>query len=150
MSPPLPSVSAQTPTAPRDGARLEAARPKADAQLDKVAQDFEAIFVRKVLGDLQKTTKLSGEKKQPGADLYEGIWLTEVSSSLARSGGFGLARMMKETLARQGKSPEEALSELHGALRHSERESAESQARGAQVSAPGAVPSLHEDFRHGK
>jgi Rod binding domain-containing protein len=132
--------------AARESQKPDAARQKADAQLDKVAQEFEAIFVRKVLGELQKTTKLSGQAKIPGADMYESIWLNEVSNSLAKSGGFGVGRMLKETLARQGKSPEQAIAEMKGALAKNGHEELEAQARNSKVPGAGAVPSLREGF----
>ena len=144
---PLPAGSAAAALeAAGESQKPDGARQKADAQLDKVAQEFEAIFVRKVLGELQKTTKLSGQAKMPGADMYESIWLNEVSSSLAKSGGFGVGRMLKETLARQGKSPEQAIAEMKGALAKNGREELESQTRNSKVPGAGAVPTLREGF----
>jgi Rod binding domain-containing protein len=102
--------------------------------------------VRKVLGELQKTTQLSGQKRMPGADMYESIWLNEVSSTLAKSGGFGIGQALKETLARQGKSAEQAISEMKGALAKNGREELEGQARNSKVSGAGAVPTLREGF----
>jgi Rod binding domain-containing protein len=124
----------------------DTARQKADAAIDKAASEFEAIFVRKVLGDMQKATKVSGQKKVAGSEMYDSIWLNEVSATLAKGGGFGVGRMVKEMVAKQGKSPEEALATMKNALRANEHEELESRARTSKVSAAGAVPSLGEGF----
>ena len=125
----------------------DAARQKADAKIDKAAQEFEAIFVRKVLSELHKTTKLSGQKKQmAGAEMYDTMWLNEVSASLAKGGGFGVGRVIKESMVRQGKTPEEALAAMSGALKKHDHEEMESRARTAKVSGAGAVPSIDEDL----
>ncbi len=150
LAPALAGTSTETVQAARQSQTPDAVRQKADAKLDKVAEEFEAIFFRKVLGEMQKTTKLSGQKRMPGADMYESIWLNEVSATLAKSGGLGIGRAMKETLKMQGKSAEEALSEMKGALQKNEREELESQSRGSKVSGAGAVPSLRDGASRAK
>lgn len=144
LAPALAGTTTEAAQAARQSQETDAARQKADAKLDKVAEEFEAIFFRKVLGEMQKTTKLSGQKRMPGADMYESIWLNEVSATLAKSGGLGIGRAMKETLKMQGKSADEALTEMKGALQKNEREELESQTRGSKVSGAGAVPSLRD------
>ena len=144
LSPALAGNATEAAHAARESQQADTSRQKADAKLDKVAEEFEAIFFRKVLGEMQKTTKLSGQKRMPGADMYEGIWLNEVSATLAKSGGLGIGRAMKETLKLQGKSADEALSEMKGALQKNEREEFESQNRSSKVSGAGAVPSLRD------
>jgi Rod binding domain-containing protein len=144
LTPALAGNPADAALAVRESQEPDAARQKADAKLDKVAEEFEAIFFRKVLGEMQKTTRLSGQKRMPGADMYESIWLNEVSATLAKSGGLGIGRAMKETLKQQGKSADEALSEMKGALQKNEREELESQTRTSKVSGAGAVPTLRD------
>ncbi len=146
LAPIAPGFAPPTVTGADESQKADATRQKADAKIDKAAQEFEAIFVRKVLSDMQKTTKMSGQKRMAGAEMYDSIWLNEVSTALAKGGGFGIGRMLKETMAKQGKSPDEALAAMKGAMHSNEHEELESRARTSKVSGAGTVPTLRDAF----
>jgi peptidoglycan hydrolase FlgJ len=91
---PLPTAA----TAPT-GAKGSAAAPLSKEA--KVAQEFESIFLRKMLAGLQKTTSMSGHA--PGADMYGQMITDAFADSMTQAGGIGLAQSIEANLT--GKKP---------------------------------------------
>ncbi|MFN3243334.1 MAG: rod-binding protein [Planctomycetota bacterium] len=85
---------------PQDAAQNE--RSKAE----KVANQFEAVFVKTLVGALRSTSSLGGEGgmfgKGPGADTYAGWFDQNVANELARSGGIGIASSLMADMERHG------------------------------------------------
>jgi len=85
---------------PQDAAQTERAK------AEKVANQFEAVFVKTLVGALRSTSSLGGEGgmfgKGPGADTYAGWFDQNVASELARTGGIGIASSLMADMERHG------------------------------------------------
>jgi Rod binding domain-containing protein len=71
----------------------------ADTKLHKMAQEFEAVFVRQLLS----AAKLSGSAKKE--DGYDGMEVDALATAVTRGGGLGLARQIEEALSQAGRVP---------------------------------------------
>ena len=80
----------------RDGAPP----PEALAKLRQIAQGFESLFASTLLGELLKPGEgevgLAGEG--PGASVVQGMIETHLADHVAKSGGFGIGRMVMQQL----------------------------------------------------
>jgi Rod binding domain-containing protein len=79
----------------RDGAPP----PEALAKLRQIAQGFESLFTSTLLGELMKPLDgggLAGEG--PGASVVQGMIETHLADHVAKSGGFGIGRMVMQQL----------------------------------------------------
>ena len=79
------------------------AAPSKDPQLTKVAQQFEAIFVRQMLAEARKT-HLSNEDDTlggQGMDTFRQMQDDRFADIAAERGSFGLAKMIEAQLAKQ-------------------------------------------------
>ena len=81
----------------------------------KVADQFEAVFVKTFVSSMRQTAALGGEEggmfgSGPGADTYASWFDDNVSNELARTGGIGIAKALLEEMKREGKieSPEQS------------------------------------------
>jgi Rod binding domain-containing protein len=63
----------------------------------KVAKEFEAIFLRKMLAGLEKTTSLTG--KTPGAGMYGQMVTDSLADAMSDGGGIGLAASLERLMA---------------------------------------------------
>ena len=69
---------------------------EARAEAEDVAQQFEAVFVKTLVGALRSTASVGGEDggmfgDGPGADTYAGWFDQNVADQLAKTGGLGVA-----------------------------------------------------------
>jgi peptidoglycan hydrolase FlgJ len=62
---------------------------KSVAEARQAAQQFEAIFLRQLLGALEKTGGLGGSSQ--GAAIYKSMMVGAIADSASQSGGIGLA-----------------------------------------------------------
>lgn len=74
----------------------------------KVADQFEAVFVKTFVSSMRQTAALGGEEggmfgSGPGADTYASWFDDNVSNELARTGGIGIAKALLEEMKREGK-----------------------------------------------
>jgi Rod binding domain-containing protein len=68
---------------------------------EKAARDFEAQLIGTVLQSLEKTfAALPGKEEIAGQDDYNYLGAEALASGLAAHGGFGIARMISESLNR--------------------------------------------------
>lgn len=86
---------------PQDAAQTERAK------AEKVANQFEAVFVKTLVGALRSTSSLGGEGggmfgKGPGADTYAGWFDQNVAEQLSRGGGIGIASTLMADMERHG------------------------------------------------
>lgn len=76
------------------------------AKAEKVANQFEAVFVKTLVGALRSTSSLGGEGgmfgKGPGADTYAGWFDQNVADELASTGGIGIASSLLADMERHG------------------------------------------------
>ncbi|MFT4692362.1 MAG: Rod binding domain-containing protein [Limisphaerales bacterium] len=85
------------------GHDLEAVRkmPQAEA-IKTISREFEAIFLREILRNSQKTVIESGLTKQDGATgIYQDMMVEQLANGMKESGGFGLAESLERQLNNQ-------------------------------------------------
>ena len=70
-----------------------AAAPKI-AELRKAGEGIEAMFVRQLLGEMQKGTKLFGEGQ--AGSVYGDLFNEALAKQVASRGAFGIADMMEK------------------------------------------------------
>jgi Rod binding domain-containing protein len=85
------------------GSATSTAAAKADApdpKLLKAAKDFEAIFVRQMLKQLEKTTAAgAGTQASAGEKTYGSMIVDTLSDSIQKAGGLGLADVIAQSMA---------------------------------------------------
>ena len=78
------------------------------AESDKIrelSRQFEAVLLRHVLGNIQKTViKSDVTEEAAGTDIYQDLVTSQLADAISRSGSFGLARSLEAELTRQLKS----------------------------------------------
>ena len=75
------------------------APPEELAKLEKLGAGFEAIFTSTLLGELLKPLQGAGIAGEgPGASIVQGLIETNLADHAAKSGGFGIGRMVVRTL----------------------------------------------------
>ena len=77
-------------------------------EADKVAElsrQFEAILLRQILGEAQKTMLQSRFNPQSSASgIYQDMLTHELADKISRSGSFGLARSLEQQFAHELKA----------------------------------------------
>jgi murein DD-endopeptidase MepM/ murein hydrolase activator NlpD len=69
------------------------------ASPERVAQEFESLFLAQLLSIMQKSVESSGLfEGGPGKEVYTAMMNQELGRSLAASGGLGLSRMIEQYL----------------------------------------------------
>ena len=74
-------------------------------RMEKVAEDFEALFIFNMLKELEKTTKL--KEKGYMEETYMSIVYEKVSQFLAKNKGIGIKEMLMRYTERGGLSSDE-------------------------------------------
>ncbi len=71
-----------------------------DPKLLKAAKDFESIFVRQMLKQLEKTTAAgAGTQASAGEKTYGSMIVDTLSDSIQKAGGLGLADVIAQSMA---------------------------------------------------
>jgi Rod binding domain-containing protein len=82
---------------------VKAPKPEPTAEQRKIAKDFEAILLRKMLASLEKTSQLGGSSPLTGgSEIYGSMVVGVLADAMASGGGIGLADMVAQALARGG------------------------------------------------
>ncbi|MGF1616004.1 MAG: flagellar assembly peptidoglycan hydrolase FlgJ [Gammaproteobacteria bacterium] len=81
--------------------RREASRDH-QAALPAVAQQFEGLFLQMLLKSMRQTALGDPLQTDPAADVYRGLYDQQLSLSLARARGIGLADMLVRELGEPG------------------------------------------------
>jgi Rod binding domain-containing protein len=81
---------------------------KSRSKAEKVAGQFEAVFVKTLVSSLRQTASIGGEEggmfgQGPGAETYAGWFDENVSDELSRTGGIGIASALLSEMERGGK-----------------------------------------------
>jgi len=77
---------------------------KSSHELQKAAQDFEAVLLNMVLKAMWKTIPKSGLfEKDSATKIYEGLTHSSLSEEMARNGGLGIAKVLAQQLSREQK-----------------------------------------------
>ena len=67
-------------------------------KISQVASDFESLFASQMLKEMRKTLDPETMFGGDSGDVYGGMFDQFVGQQIAQSGGFGLAKMLRETL----------------------------------------------------
>jgi Rod binding domain-containing protein len=78
--------------------------PAAPDKIEKVASDFESLFTSQLLKEMRKSLDPETMFGGDGGDVYGGMFDQFVGQQMAQSGGFGLAKMLREALHREQQS----------------------------------------------
>jgi len=86
-----------------------ATTPAASAQkaaLAKVAKDFEAVFLRQMIGSMRQATLADGTFDSSASDQFRDMQDSRLADSMAATGGFGVAQLLlKQFDAHPGTAP---------------------------------------------
>ncbi|PIE37191.1 MAG: flagellar assembly peptidoglycan hydrolase FlgJ [Gammaproteobacteria bacterium] len=86
------------------------------AELEKVAAQFESVFVQMMVKSMRDATIKSDFLQSNGIDTYQQMFDQQISIDLSQSGGLGLAQILVEQMSPQGGATEKTDS---GASSHS-------------------------------
>jgi len=91
----------------------QTAAEKNRAKAEKVADQFEAVFVKTFVSSLRQTAVLDGEPggmfgTGPGADTYASWFDDNMANELGRGDGVGIAKALLKEMERNGKIPGDA------------------------------------------
>jgi flagellar protein FlgJ len=71
------------------------------AELKKLCQDFEAVFIQTMFKQMRAAIPEDGYLDTGmGGELFQEMMDTEVAREMARKGGFGLGRLLYESFAK--------------------------------------------------
>lgn len=71
-----------------------------EKKLYEKCEEFESIFVKQMLSSMKKTINRSGlVKRNMGEDLFEDMLYDEYAADMAKTSGFGIAKMLYKQLA---------------------------------------------------
>jgi Rod binding domain-containing protein len=73
-------------------------RPRSEAEIDKISQDFESVFMTQMLQPMfngQDTQWFGGGESE---DPFRSIMVSQFGTLIAKSGGVGIADMVKKEL----------------------------------------------------
>ncbi len=77
---------------------------KNSQEVQKAAQDFEAVLLNMVLKAMWKTVPKSDLfEKNSATNIYEGLMHSSLSEEMASNGGLGLAKVLAKQLQREQK-----------------------------------------------
>ena len=77
--------------------KLDAAR-NPEKTVDKVAEQFESIFINMMLQSMRKATERSGLMDSDAAQTYESMFDQELALHLSEQGGFGVAEALERQM----------------------------------------------------
>ncbi|HEY8942690.1 MAG TPA: hypothetical protein VIM73_00455 [Polyangiaceae bacterium] len=82
------------------------AAPTGSPEVTKAAREFEAIFLRTLLGSLEKTTQLGAKGALSGGQsAYGSMVVSAMADSLSSVGGIGLADVIARALTSHSTPP---------------------------------------------
>ncbi len=81
--------------------RVDSGKTESREELQKVAQEFESIFIHSLLKSLRKTIPKSGFFDSFSMDMYEQVFDQEMAKHLAAARGIGLADLIYQDLVRR-------------------------------------------------
>ena len=78
---------------------------KKESGLEKVSQEFEAIFIKKLFDEMDKTVdrKNSIFYGGQGEEIFRSMLNEERAKDMSKNGGIGLAKVIYEQLSRNSK-----------------------------------------------
>jgi flagellar protein FlgJ len=86
-------------------------------RLRRACQDFESLFIYKLLEQMRATVPQEGYIHSGQEDVYSAVCDQQVAVALARSGGIGLAELLYRQLAATRPAPAASESQTSGPQR---------------------------------
>jgi Rod binding domain-containing protein len=87
--------------------QAESGEYKGDAELKKLAQQFESIFMNQLMKSMRATLPKDGLLSSFSVDMYESMFDQEVAGEMSKGKGMGLADVLYTQLSRMnGTAPE--------------------------------------------
>ena len=86
-----------------ENAMLKGGESKGPASADqnaRVAEDFEGVFASLLLKEMRKTLEPGTLFGEDSGDVYGGLFDMYLGQQMTQSGGFGLAKMVRESMER--------------------------------------------------
>jgi peptidoglycan hydrolase FlgJ len=78
--------------------------PKSQHEIQKAAQDFEAVMLNMLIKAMWKTIPESDLfEKDNSTQIYEGLMHSSLSEEMARNGGMGIAKVLYQQLSKEQK-----------------------------------------------
>ena len=77
--------------------------PASADQNARVAEDFEGVFASLLLKEMRKTLEPGTLFGEDSGDVYGGLFDMYLGQQMTQSGGFGLAKMVRESMERSQK-----------------------------------------------
>ena len=74
-----------------------------EKDMEKVARDFESVFVNKLLESMRKAVPKSGLLDSSALDMYQSMMDQEMAKSMSERKGMGLGEMVYKDLSRLDK-----------------------------------------------
>jgi Rod binding domain-containing protein len=75
---------------------------KSEYEIQKAAQDFEAVMLNMLIKAMWKTIPKSDLfEKDNATQIYEGLMHTSLSEEMAKNGGMGIAKALYQQLSRE-------------------------------------------------
>ena len=74
-----------------------------DKDMEKVARDFESVFVNKLLESMRKAIPKSGLLDSSALDMYQSMMDQEMAKNMSERKGMGLGEMVYKDLSRLDK-----------------------------------------------
>ena len=74
--------------------------PASADQNARVAEDFEGVFASLLLKEMRKTLEPGTLFGEDSGDVYGGLFDMYLGQQMTQSGGFGLAKMVRESMER--------------------------------------------------
>ena len=74
-----------------------------EKEMEKVARDFESVFVNKLLESMRKAIPKSGLLDSSALDMYQSMMDQEMSKNMSERKGMGLGEMVYKDLSRLDK-----------------------------------------------
>jgi flagellar protein FlgJ len=72
--------------------------PEPTPEQRKVAREFEAIFMRQLLGSMEKSSGMNQSTSNNGAAMYRSMMVGALADNAAAAGGIGLAEMILKAM----------------------------------------------------
>ena len=74
-----------------------------EKDMEKVARDFESVFVNKLLESMRKAVPKSGLLDSSALDMYQSLMDQEMAKELGKQKGMGMGEMVYNDLSRMNK-----------------------------------------------
>jgi peptidoglycan hydrolase FlgJ len=83
--------------------KSEFGTPAAEEEMEKVARDFESVFINKLLESMRKAIPKSGLLESHSLDMYQSMMDQEMAKEMSERKGMGMGEMIYNDLSKMNK-----------------------------------------------